>query len=440
MENQTIVMSVEDPDIIYLDPEEWRVIEEFPNYEVSDCGRVRNKNTGKLMKLGELKSGSYKTVSLKKKGCKSKGCQVHRLVAQAFIPNPLNLSLVNHKNGVKYNNNLENLEWITSRDNTLHSIHVLGNRRKGYDIYRIDSEGNEEYYPSVAEAIRINKVSREALMKACESGEEYCKYKWRKGDNIFEPYIQEEDEKERDIPYLEGFTVTSFGRVYNRRTGLLRKLNIMEMGYYAIRIRGNNYYIAHLVADTFLAESKPKENPIVNHKDGNKLNNRLENLEWLTQLENIQHAIRTGLIKTKPLAVYDNTGILAVFPYANIVKKELKVKTDIQKICLGGRKTALGHKWKYITKEEYDEYKVKPIDITFIVNPQGKKKVGKYDIDLNLIETFESATTAARSCDILSFRTFYDNMVYKGYIWKFIEDESIKRVITAERLKEINGV
>lgn len=65
----------------------------------------------------------------------SKNLRVHRLVAQAFIPNPLNLPEVNHKNGIKNDNRIENLEWSTHKDNMIHAVNILW--RKLWPLWRI---------------------------------------------------------------------------------------------------------------------------------------------------------------------------------------------------------------------------------------------------------------------------------------------------------------
>lgn len=97
-------------------------------YEVSNLGRVRSIDRqldngsfakGQVRKI-LLDSFGYPVVGLYKK---SKGNQrkVHRLVALAFIPNPENKPAVNHRDGNKQNNNIENLEWVTNRENTNHA-------------------------------------------------------------------------------------------------------------------------------------------------------------------------------------------------------------------------------------------------------------------------------------------------------------------------------
>ena len=88
----------------------WKKIEGYENYSVSTYGRVRNDKTGNILK--NLTNGVYPQVGLYKNKIGYKFL-VHRLVAEAFIPNPDNLPCVNHKNEIKSDNNVENLEWCT---------------------------------------------------------------------------------------------------------------------------------------------------------------------------------------------------------------------------------------------------------------------------------------------------------------------------------------
>ena len=104
----------------------WKDIEGFKGrYQVSSWGRVRNAITKCIIKPYKNEKG-YLKVGLTQNG-KCLKFRVNRLVAQAFIPNPYNLPQVNHKDGNKANNSFTNLEWITNKDNTIHSI----NLRKG---------------------------------------------------------------------------------------------------------------------------------------------------------------------------------------------------------------------------------------------------------------------------------------------------------------------
>ena len=92
--------------------EKWKSIAGFEeHYEVSNMGNVRNVVTGRCLSLKKDKDG-YLQVGLSASGvCHTK--KVHRLVADAFIPNPLNLPTVNHINEIKSDNSIENLEWAS---------------------------------------------------------------------------------------------------------------------------------------------------------------------------------------------------------------------------------------------------------------------------------------------------------------------------------------
>lgn len=89
-------------------------IKNFENYEVTCSGEVINTKTGRVLK--QIKQHGYLRVGLCRNG-KQKLFSVHRLVAEAFIPNPNNLPCVNHKDENPLNNNVENLEWCTCEYN-----------------------------------------------------------------------------------------------------------------------------------------------------------------------------------------------------------------------------------------------------------------------------------------------------------------------------------
>ena len=97
----------------------WKTIEFEPNYEVSTCGKVRNKET-KHVKSLRFSSAGYLRVTPYPSG---KTYQIHRLVALTFLKDNYEKDLVvNHKNGIKEDNNLSNLEWVTPKRNFHHAI------------------------------------------------------------------------------------------------------------------------------------------------------------------------------------------------------------------------------------------------------------------------------------------------------------------------------
>lgn len=90
----------------------WKKISWNQNYSVSDDGQVRNDRTGKIRAQTLCKNNGYYIVDLYKDN-KRKKVPVHRLVAEAFIPNPDNKKTVDHKDGNRTNNNVSNLRWAT---------------------------------------------------------------------------------------------------------------------------------------------------------------------------------------------------------------------------------------------------------------------------------------------------------------------------------------
>lgn len=95
-------------------------IKSLPNFEVSECGVIRNAKT-KHVKSQYISSTGYYMISVTCNG-RSKPKRVHRIIAEVFIPNPDNKPDVNHKDGNKLNNSISNLEWVTHSENMKHAF------------------------------------------------------------------------------------------------------------------------------------------------------------------------------------------------------------------------------------------------------------------------------------------------------------------------------
>lgn len=119
--------------------------------------------------------------------------QVHRLVAKAFIPNPDNLPQVNHKDGNKKNNRVENLEWCNNSYNQIHaSINGLNNHSNYSSgkpkkiVVQIDMQTNTiiSIYSSLTEAAKMTGLHRSLIGKVCKEIRNHTgNYKWRFATN-----------------------------------------------------------------------------------------------------------------------------------------------------------------------------------------------------------------------------------------------------------------
>ena len=154
--------------------EQWKTIQGY-EYEVSNEGRVRNSKTGRILKPGKNNRG-YLNVILYKNG-KQKFFYIHRLVAQAFIPNPENKPTVNHINEDKTDNSVDNLEWATMSEQQRHGTQrerISKSLGKKVYCYELD-----QTFDSISEAER--KTGAKGIDKACQgklktSGKMHWKY------------------------------------------------------------------------------------------------------------------------------------------------------------------------------------------------------------------------------------------------------------------------
>ena len=180
---------------------EWQTIEGFDNYEVSTLGKVRNKKSCKILK-GYDNGFGYLRVDLFDNG-KRATKRVHRLVAEAFIPNPLNKSDVNHINEIKTDNRADNLNWMTSEENVnygtrnermknnpqwrknnaehMKKIHKSNSK----PIYALYPDGTDEYYPSAtiaAKELGLWQASITACLKGRLKTSGRLRFEYAKGN------------------------------------------------------------------------------------------------------------------------------------------------------------------------------------------------------------------------------------------------------------------
>lgn len=167
----------------FQDEEIWKEIQGYEGlYAVSNRGRVKNLMSGKVLKNVIVPHG-YAKVGLCKGGGKIKQITVHKLVAEAFIPNPLNLPQVNHKDECKNNNNMNNLEWVTASQNNKHSAHT-----KSCRINQLSLDG--EFIRQWESSMQIKRelgFDNSSIIQCCKGNKRYSHvggFKWEYADGL----------------------------------------------------------------------------------------------------------------------------------------------------------------------------------------------------------------------------------------------------------------
>ena len=162
--------------------EEWRPVPGYPNYEVSNTGRIRSidhiDNIGRFRKGKELKQvsdgkGNYLYVTLCRQGMNRRE-SIHRIVAFAFIPNPDGYNEINHKDEDKKNNVASNLEWCTRSYNNAYNGRICGAKNPQNKISESDARYIREHpQESTTELSRRFGISLPQV-SAIKHGKRWC--------------------------------------------------------------------------------------------------------------------------------------------------------------------------------------------------------------------------------------------------------------------------
>jgi hypothetical protein len=275
-------------------PTNWKLVNNYDNYSVSDTGDIKNNTTNRILK--HYVRNGYKSVTLCKNNVK-KTYNIHTVVAEHFLQKPLDKNyVVNHKDENKLNNNIDNLEYVTYKENTMYSM--TSKRTTNTQMFNLD-----DFLP---------------------------------------------------IPNYKNYMISKCGDLYSKKINRLCCKTILPNGYHKIKLKSNSnvykdLYIHVIVAMTYLSYT-PCKGYVINHKDGNKGNNHLDNLEIVTHKENMIHSVNINRHRLYRRGVYYINSNNERVEYSS--GKEASEKTGIDnssilKSCKSDKATAGNLKWYY---------------------------------------------------------------------------------------------
>lgn len=224
------------------------------------------------------------------------------------------------------------------------------------------------------------------------------------------------------------YQVSDTGKVRNIKTGRILNGTIDQDGYIKIHItkpENKVLFVHRMVAETYLINDSPEEKKCVNHKDGNKQNNSIGNLEWCTDLYNSHHAWENGLIDTGThIYCYDkDKNYIGDFISINAAARALDIHRDsiYRSLNNGNPKKCKGYYFLTTKNDNFIEFIPEKRHCD---NSSKKKPVVKCDLEGNEIEKYESIKEAA-ALNHISHRTIADCChgkikTGKNFIWKFI--------------------
>lgn len=328
------------------------------NYSVDELGNVYNDKFNRIMK-GTTARNEYYSVQLSING-KPKTFMVHRLVAEAFIPNPNNYSIVDHIDRNKLNNKVENLRWVTAEEN---------NNNKGR-----------------------NKIKERKKINHIEITEDF-----------------------KEIPSCPSYYASKDGTILNSTGRIIEGSE--RNGYLRVNLASGHYSKHLLIWEAF---NGPIPNDmVIDHIDGNRQNNKLSNLRLVTQGENMLNAQRLGHKGQVKVSQYDNEGNF-IAKYNSF--REASKAINGNEVAIKDAANRHGRSAGFFWIREDDNITIEELLKVTTSNKPKKTALGvsQYSQKGELINHFESCGEAARTTGF-SLSTIVKaaraERIGKGYYW-----------------------
>lgn len=309
----------------------WVTLPEFPTHQVHHTGRVRNKATKRLLKLSLNREG-YLKASIGKRNL-----SVHRLVASAFLESWNSCLCVDHINRKRSDNRISNLRMASVAEQNKNRRSDNFNKGHRIPVQQWTLKGQLiQTFESIRRAEEDTGIKQCTIQQGLRQNRPAAGFVWRTPS----------------APDLPGEVWKHWsGRIWISNNGRVKKRfgpakTGAELGTNYGYPRVGQARLHNAVAALFM-EPPPEHGMVINHKDGNCTNADVSNLEWVTQAQNIKHAIDIGLRKDlRPVVqIASNGDVIAKFPSISMAQKTLSCCNIVRAIRTGHK--AGGFRWKY---------------------------------------------------------------------------------------------
>lgn len=341
-----------DPEIMNND--DWTPYHLDPEYKINnETGKVISIKSGKVYELKEqISSDGYKSLDID-----GKKVRRNRLVAKTFHPEQESSrkNQVHHKDNNRGNDSPMNVEFVTVGENNS-AKPPSKTAPKTKPVLHIDENTGQilREFKSVKEAIeKLNlKYSDRTVRNWAQSQKKEKGFIWTYKE--YEPKDGEEGIRitgkfDEYILHYPDHVLYNSGVVVNTKNGHIMTIN-RSQSYPKVTLTYNGLtkkFSIHRLLALFFVPGRTKEKWMVNHKNGNKNDFRLENLEWVTPSENSVHGIGKAVIKIDPKTGLVVKKFASLTAAARSMEKDSKAGWNIAQVCEGARNTAYEYDWEW---------------------------------------------------------------------------------------------